>query len=198
MDAPTCLWRAPRLGRASASLAGALARCRHARRSGTRWESGAPTARLGGPGDPGADRTVGDRWTVLIASSPIAAPIRARCSSPPRRCAEWPRSTRSACPSPPSTRRPPPWPDFVSWKPNRIWIWDATHFTRARRVALAIMDVVSRRWIEFLVSAEESSTQVQLLFSDALQSEGLLDKLTPERLDLAVDDPAPTDPSRMV
>jgi len=86
----------------------------------------------------------------------------------------------------------------VSWKPNRIWIWDATHFTRARRVALAIMDVVSRRWIEFLVSAEESSTQVQLLFSDALQSEGLLDKLTPERLDLAVDDPAPTDPSRMV
>ncbi|MGH2779163.1 MAG: hypothetical protein ACRDJB_11020, partial [Actinomycetota bacterium] len=42
-----------------------------------------------------------------------------------------------------------------------------THFTRARRVVLAIMDIVSRRWIELLVSAEESSTQVQLLFSDA-------------------------------
>ncbi len=93
----------------------------------------------------------------------------------------------------PASRTPvalPPWPDFVSWKPNCIWIWDATHFTRARRVVLAIMDIVSRRWIELLVSAEESSTQVQLLFSDALQSEGLLDKLTPERLDLAVDDPA--------
>ncbi len=93
----------------------------------------------------------------------------------------------------PAPRTPvslPPWPDFVSWEPNCIWIWDVTHFTRARRVVFAIMDIVSRRWIELLVSAEESSTQVQLLFSDALQSEGLLDKLTPERLDLAVDDPA--------
>ena len=74
--------------------------------------------------------------------------------------------------------------------PNRIWCWDATHFPRARRVAFAIIDVVSRRWIETLVSVEETSTQVQVLFDQALIAEGLADLLTPERLDLAVDDPA--------
>lgn len=84
---------------------------------------------------------------------------------------------------------PAPWPEWVRWEPNCIWIWDATHFTRARRSVFAIVDVVSRYWVETHVSAEESSTQVQLLFADALEAEGLLDLLTPERLDLDVDDP---------
>jgi putative transposase len=53
----------------------------------------------------------------------------------------------------------------------------------------AIVDVVSRYWVELHVSAEESSTQVQLLFADALEGQGLLGRLTPERLDLDVDDP---------
>lgn len=82
-----------------------------------------------------------------------------------------------------------PWPEWVRWEPNCIWIWDATHFTRARRSVFAIVDVVSRYWVETHVCAEESSTQVQLLFADALEAEGLLDLLTPERLDLDVDDP---------
>jgi putative transposase len=82
-----------------------------------------------------------------------------------------------------------PWPDWVRWEPNCIWIWDATHFTRARRSVFAIVDVVSRYWVELHVSAEESSTQVQLLFADALEGQGLLGRLTPERLDLDVDDP---------
>ena len=82
-----------------------------------------------------------------------------------------------------------PWPDWVRWEPNSIWIWDATHFTRACRSVFAIVDVVSRYWVELHVSAEESSTQVQLLFADALEAQGLLGKLTPERLDLDVDDP---------
>ena len=84
---------------------------------------------------------------------------------------------------------PAPWPEWVRWEPNCIWIWDATHFSRARRAVFAIVDVVSRYWVSTVVSAEESSTQVQLLFADALEAEGLLDQLTPERLDLDVDDP---------
>ena len=83
----------------------------------------------------------------------------------------------------------PPWPEFVQWKPNCIWIWDGTKFMRARREAFAIVDVVSRRWIHTIVTAEESSTQVQLLFAEALEAEGLMARLTPERLNLAVDDP---------
>ena len=75
------------------------------------------------------------------------------------------------------------------WAPNRIWIWDVTHFTRARRVCFAIVDVVSRKWIDTLVSVEETATQVQVIFERSLQIEGLLDLLTDERLDLDPDDP---------
>ena len=83
-----------------------------------------------------------------------------------------------------------PWPDWLVWEPNRIWIYDATHFTRARRVVFAIVDMVSRRWIDTLVSVEESATQVKVIFESALEAEGLLDLLTDQRLDLDVDDPA--------
>lgn len=63
----------------------------------------------------------------------------------------------------------------VPWEPNRIWIWDATHFTRCGRVVYAIVDVVSRFWIDTLVTTEASSTAVQLLFASAMESQGLLD-----------------------
>ena len=68
-----------------------------------------------------------------------------------------------------------PWPDWLEWKPNRIWAWDFTHFTRARRAAVAILDVVSRKWIATLVCAEETSSQVEVVFLDALRAEGLLE-----------------------
>ncbi|WP_293059267.1 integrase core domain-containing protein [Mycobacterium sp.] len=82
-----------------------------------------------------------------------------------------------------------PWPDWLVWEPNRIWIWDVTHFTRARRVCFAIIDMVSRKWIDTLVSVEETATQVQVVFERALEVEGLLELLTDERLDLDPDDP---------
>lgn len=66
-----------------------------------------------------------------------------------------------------------PWPDWLEWKPNRVWGYDFTHFTRARRAAVAILDIVSRKWITTVVSAEESSTQVEVAFIDALEAEGL-------------------------
>jgi hypothetical protein len=40
-----------------------------------------------------------------------------------------------------------PWPDWLEWKPNRVWGYDFTHFTRAKRCAIAILDIVSRKWI---------------------------------------------------
>ena len=66
----------------------------------------------------------------------------------------------------------PPFPE-ISWEKNRIWIWDATHFTRAKRVAYAIVDVVTRFWIGYLLSSEQTHTQVQLLFAQALEDQGL-------------------------
>ena len=63
----------------------------------------------------------------------------------------------------------------VPWEPNRIWIWDATHFTRADRAVYAIVDVVSRFWIDTLVTTEQTTTSVQLLFTQALESQQLLD-----------------------
>ena len=62
----------------------------------------------------------------------------------------------------------------VPWERNRIWMWDATHFTRCKRIAYAIVDVVSRYWIGYLLSSEQTSTQAQLLFARALQDQGLL------------------------
>jgi putative transposase len=62
----------------------------------------------------------------------------------------------------------------VPWEKNRIWIWDATHFTRCKRVAYAIVDVVTRYWIGYLLTSEQTHTQVQLLFARALEDQGLL------------------------
>jgi putative transposase len=60
----------------------------------------------------------------------------------------------------------------VPWERNRIWIWDATHFTRCKRVAYAIVDVVTRYWIAYLLSVEQTTTQAQLLFARALGRPG--------------------------
>ena len=93
----------------------------------------------------------------------------------------------------PPTRTPStktPWPDWLVWEPNRIWIWDVTHFTKAKRATFAIVDMVSRYWIDTLTSVEETSTQVKVIFERALVDQGLDTLLTDERLDRAVDDPA--------
>jgi transposase InsO family protein len=75
------------------------------------------------------------------------------------------------------------------WAPNRIWIWDATHFPRSRRVCFAILDMVSRKWIDTLVSVEETATQVQVIFEHALEVEGLLALLTDARRGQGAEDP---------
>ena len=47
-----------------------------------------------------------------------------------------------------------PLPDWIEWKRHQIWIYDITHFPRAGRVAYAILDVVTRKWLATLVTAE--------------------------------------------
>jgi putative transposase len=58
---------------------------------------------------------------------------------------------------PPRPPRPAPVFPQVPWERNRIWIWDATHFTRAKRVAYAIIDVVTRYWIGYQVTERKGS-----------------------------------------
>ena len=84
-----------------------------------------------------------------------------------------------------------PFPDWVEYRPNCIWIYDTTHFPRAKVAVTAIEDLISRKWIADIVSAEETSTQVQVVFADALVAEGLMDLVEARqdgRVDPAVDD----------
>ena len=88
-----------------------------------------------------------------------------------------------------------PWPDWVMWRPNQLWCWDATHFMvcTAAPVVYGIVDVVSRKWITTLHTPEATSTQVKVLFLNALDNEGLLEPLEwrldhPDDVDLSDDD----------
>jgi len=97
-------------------------------------------------------------------------------------------------PAPPPrgpTPAPSPIPEWCEWKPNQIWIYDMTHFTVARRVAFAVMDVVSRKWLRTLVTTEESATQVEVLFTGALDDEGLWERIEARQAErpLEGDDP---------
>ena len=74
-------------------------------------------------------------------------------------------------PSAPTPARP--LPDWIEWRRHQIWIYDITHFPRAGRVAYAILDVVTRKWLATLVTAEETATQVEVVFTQALDTEGL-------------------------
>jgi putative transposase len=64
-------------------------------------------------------------------------------------------------------------------------------------VAVTVVeDLVSRKWLAEVVSAEETSTQVQVVFTDALEAEGLLERVSARQDGLV--DPAGDDPARPV
>lgn len=93
-----------------------------------------------------------------------------------------------------SQRRP--FPAWATYTKNMIWIYDATHFRATRGIsALAIMDLVTRKWLCTNVSAEETSTQVQVAFLAALEAEGILDAVE-ANVDGA--DPPANNPARPV
>jgi putative transposase len=94
-----------------------------------------------------------------------------------------------------------PFPEWADYTPNSIWIYDTTHFTRAGVAATVIEDLVSRKWLATIVSGEETSTQVQLVFTDALEREDLMAEVivrldSPTGRPLA--DPATDDPARPI
>lgn len=89
-------------------------------------------------------------------------------------------------PSRPGTSVRKPFPEWVEYRPNQIWIYDTTHFPRAKSALTVVEDLVSRKWIADIVSSEETSTQVEIVFTDALAAEGLL-TLVEERADRPVD-----------
>jgi len=78
------------------------------------------------------------------------------------------------------------WPEWAELVPGIIWIYDFTHLRGTRWCAVAVMDVVSRYWLATVVSPEESSTQLEVVFTRALTADGkdhlldaaLLDELT--------------------
>jgi putative transposase len=80
-----------------------------------------------------------------------------------------------------------PFPSWAEYRRNSIWIYDVTRFHGCPQHAVfAVMDLVTRKWITELVSIEETSTQVQVAFTDALETEGLLE-LIEARQDTATD-----------
>jgi putative transposase len=83
-----------------------------------------------------------------------------------------------------------PWPEWVDYRPNQVWGYDLTAFAAAGTQALAIVDLVSRRWIDWLLCPEATSTQVQALFTRAMEREGLLQQV----LDRADHGRAPAEP----
>ena len=68
-----------------------------------------------------------------------------------------------------------PWPEWVQYTPCQVWGYDFSEFPRAGTSALAILDLVSRKWIETMLCPEATDVQVQVLFTRALEREGLLD-----------------------
>ncbi|HLZ38471.1 MAG TPA: DDE-type integrase/transposase/recombinase, partial [Mycobacteriales bacterium] len=80
-----------------------------------------------------------------------------------------------------------PFPDWAEYRPNSIWIYDTTHFTAAGMAVLIIEDLVSRKWLATVVSVEETATQVEIGFTDALDREGLLELVDARHDDGTVD-----------
>lgn len=58
---------------------------------------------------------------------------------------------------------------------------------------MAVMDLVTRKWLTTVVSAEQTSTQIQVAFLEALDAEGLMERIDARAdgtVDLSVDDPS--------
>lgn len=77
-----------------------------------------------------------------------------------------------------------PWPDWAEWRPNQLWCWDASQFEActASKHAYAIIDLVSRKWIATILTGQPDSVAVRVLFTKALDAEGLLDDRLRDRL----------------
>ena len=102
-------------------------------------------------------------------------------------------------PRPPAQPRSP-FPDWVDWAPNQIWCWDASQFPACEQAKYAhgIVDVVSRKWVAVTLTPNPDSTAARVLFTNALQAEGLwTDDLTARVAALADNEELPDDDDRI-
>lgn len=90
-----------------------------------------------------------------------------------------------------------PWPDWCEWRPNQLWCWDMSQFERCvnAKYAYGIIDLVSRKWITVTLTAEPTSIAARVLFTRALEAEGLLtdqlrDRLSDPEAEIPDDDDA--------
>jgi transposase InsO family protein len=65
----------------------------------------------------------------------------------------------------------------VDWAPNQIWCWDASQFPvcEAAKYAHGIVDVVSKKWVAVTLTPNPDAIAAKVLFTNALQAEGLWD-----------------------
>jgi putative transposase len=89
-------------------------------------------------------------------------------------------------------------PDWVEYRPRQIWIYDTTHFGACGMAALAIIDLVSRKWLTQVVSVEETHTQVILGFTNALREEGIVEHVRTRADGLVAPDTDADNPVRPV
>lgn len=119
------------------------------------------------------------RLTAATGSSLIAALVSSWCSSPSPPCCGYWQGKGWCCRArrPVSLRSRSRGPTGSSTAPTRCGV-GARPTSRARTgLALAIVDLVSRKWIATLVTAEETSTQVEVVFDRALCAEGFGDEI---------------------
>lgn len=87
------------------------------------------------------------------------------------------RDLRFRRPRGPGKSKRRPWPEWVEEKPNRVWIYDTTHWSASGSATTVITDVISRKWVGDVTSTEETSIQVQAAFLGAVREEGLLTEI---------------------
>lgn len=80
-------------------------------------------------------------------------------------------------PKRPGTSATKPFPEWVEYRPNQIWIYDTAHFTRPNAAVIIVEDFMSRKWIAHIVSSQKTSTQIEVVFTEALAAKGLLDAI---------------------
>lgn len=73
----------------------------------------------------------------------------------------------------PQPRARKPFPDWAELVPGVIWVYDFTHFSGLPGwCAIAVVDVVSKKCLVLNLTPEETSTQVEAAFIDALTVDG--------------------------
>jgi putative transposase len=101
---------------------------------------------------------------VFVSESSVLRVLRAENLVPPSAASREPVGAKK------------PWPDCVEYLPCQVWGHEFSAFMAARRDALGVLDLVSRKWIATLlvVHGRGESEHVQAIYSRALDAKGLL------------------------